>query len=112
MEKKKNGLLYLSIDAVYQISLKSEMMGWTIVFWLDDLVWNVSPQTGSGRHYTFISPINMINKCLKQLKVLSFYVTVHILKIARFTTVGSKNQVRDQFSTRQNQLLPSSHLPS
>jgi hypothetical protein len=43
MEKiKKIGLLYLSIDAVYQISLKSEMVGWTIVFWLDDLVWNVS----------------------------------------------------------------------
>jgi hypothetical protein len=38
-------LLYLSIDAVYQISLKSEMVGWTIVFWLDDLVWNVSPGT-------------------------------------------------------------------
>jgi hypothetical protein len=30
MEKIKNkGLLYLSIDAVYQISLKSEMVGWT-----------------------------------------------------------------------------------
>jgi hypothetical protein len=43
MEKiKKYGLLYLSIDAVYQISLKSEMVGWTIVFWLYDLVWNVS----------------------------------------------------------------------
>jgi hypothetical protein len=43
MEKiKKYGLLYLSIDAVYQILLKSEMVGWTVVFWLDDLVWNVS----------------------------------------------------------------------
>jgi hypothetical protein len=43
MEKiKKFGLLYLSIDAVYQISLKSEMVEWTIVFWPDDWVWNVS----------------------------------------------------------------------
>jgi hypothetical protein len=40
--KKKYRLLYLSIDAVYQISLKSEMVEWTFVFWLDDLVWNVS----------------------------------------------------------------------
>jgi hypothetical protein len=39
---KKYGLLYLSIDAVHQMSLTFEMVGWTIVFWLDDLVWNVS----------------------------------------------------------------------
>jgi hypothetical protein len=40
MEKiKKLGLLYLSIDAVYQISLKSEMVGWTP---MDDLKWNDS----------------------------------------------------------------------
>jgi hypothetical protein len=34
---KKFGLLYLSIDAVYQISFKSETVGWTP---LDDLAWN------------------------------------------------------------------------
>jgi hypothetical protein len=43
MEKIKNtGLLYLSIDAVYQISLKSETVGWTP---LDDLAWNDSHAT-------------------------------------------------------------------
>jgi hypothetical protein len=40
MEKiKKYRLLYLSIDAVYQISLKSEMVGGTPVA---DLAWNDS----------------------------------------------------------------------
>jgi hypothetical protein len=38
-ENKKYVLLYLFIDAVYQISLTSEMVGWTP---LDDLTWNDS----------------------------------------------------------------------
>jgi hypothetical protein len=52
MEKiKKYGLLYLSIDDVYQISLKSEMVRWTP---LDDLAWNDSKDSGpnGSRHST------------------------------------------------------------
>jgi hypothetical protein len=52
-ESKKYGL-----DAVYQISLKSEMMGWTIVFGLDDLVCNVSKGLSC---YFFIGRLNNIN---------------------------------------------------
>jgi hypothetical protein len=55
MEKIKNaGLLYLSIDAVYQISLKSEMVGWTP---LDDLVWNDSGADCDSDHYLVVAKV-------------------------------------------------------